>query len=269
MKKTIFEFTDYRIYLLEKLKSLPKHGYGVKVQLASHLNCQAAYVSQVLKGAAHLSLEQAEKTNSFFGHTKEEGHFFILLLSKERAGTESLKKYFQAQIEEALQKRLVLKNRFGVVNNLTEKDKLIYYSQWYYAAIHIAITVPELQTRESLSEHFGFPKSKISEILEFLCSCGLAIEENSRFKTGTARIHLGSDSPLISKNHISWRMRAVQSLEKDPDVDLHYSTVVSLSQKDVLKIKSDLVKKIEDIRAVVKESPEETLQCLVLDFFKV
>ena len=61
----------------------------------------------------------------------------------------------------------------------------------------------------------------------------------------------------------------MRSLEQQNDSDLHYSSVVSISHDDVLKIKADLIKQIENTKAVVKASPEEELCCFALDFFKV
>lgn len=43
--------------------------------------------------------------------------------------------------------------------------------------------------------------------------------------------------------------------------------MVSLSYEDVLKIKSSLVKEIDSFNGTVKDSKEETIYCLALDFF--
>jgi hypothetical protein len=75
---------------------------------------------------------------------------------------------------------------------------------------------------------------------------------------------------MISKHHINWRLQAIRSLErKDMDGVLHYSSVVTISKKDVIEIKSLLVKAIESSKAIVRDSKEEELHSLCLDFFKV
>lgn len=101
----------------------------------------------------------------------------------------------------------------------------------------------------------------------------LASSEGGGLQVGATRIHLGNDSSLISKHHTNWRIQAIRSLDREDrtqqNEDLHYSSVVSLSAADVLKIKAMLVETIESFNATVAPSKEELVQCLALDFFKV
>ncbi|OFZ78523.1 MAG: hypothetical protein A2583_05565 [Bdellovibrionales bacterium RIFOXYD1_FULL_53_11] len=266
---SIYEFTDYKKYINTRIKESPHRGHGMRLKLAGVLNCYSGYISQILNGNAHLSIEQADLANRFFGHTNEESDFFICLVQLERAGTVSLKKYFKNKIDQMMERQLNLKNRLKIKQHLTIEDQAVYYSAWYFAVIHIMVTVPQYQNREAMARTLGLPLKKVSEVLRFLASVGLVVEENGRYRIGTERIHLPADSPLVSKHHANWRQKAMQSLDRDPDSDLHYSSVVSLSARDIVKIKSMLVKSIEEIKSVVKESKEETVQCFSLDFFGV
>ena len=74
---------------------------------------------------------------------------------------------------------------------------------------------------------------------------------------------------MISKHHTNWRIKAIEVMDRARNTDLHFSTVVSLARDYVQKIKEQLVKNIEAARAVVKESKEEEVHCLALDFFKI
>lgn len=270
MKKDIFSYKDYKSYLEAYILSQPKGGRGIRIALAEYIGSPVSHVSQILNGKSHLSFEQAEGVNEFFGHTQEEAQFFFLLLQLGRAGTPALRKRLSFQIQQVLEKRLVLKDRLGI-KSLTKEDQMEFYSSWIYGATHVMLTIPEFQTKESISKYLGISLKRTSEILEFLISIGLAKQnQKGKFEVGLARIHLGSDSPLISKFHTNWRMKAVQSLDKD-DVseDLHYSSAVTVSESDFLKIKSLLVKHIEEIKAIIKDSPAEGVHCLSLDFFRL
>gem|GEM_PF-2516091 len=55
--------------------------------------------------------------------------------------------------------------------------------------------------RESISQHLGISSKWTSEVLDFLTSAGLAVKTAASYKIGTSRIHLGNESPLISKMH--------------------------------------------------------------------
>ncbi len=146
---------------------------------------------------------------------------------------------------------------------------MVFYSSWIYGAIHVMLTIPEFQTKEAIAKYLNLSLKKTAEILEFLVSIGLAKQSVSgRFEIGEARIHLGSDSPLISKFHTNWRMQAIRSLEKeDLKEDLHYSSAVTLSEEDFLKIKSLLVKHIEEIKAIIRDSSAEGVHCFSIDLF--
>jgi len=270
MKNSIFDYKDYKKYLNDLIASKPKGGRGIRSTLASAMGCQTAYITRVLNGSAHISLEQAQKANRFFSHSDDEADFFLLMVLNTRAGTVDLKKQISKHIDTVLQKRLILKDRLDVKRTLSRVDQATYYSAWYYGAIHMMLTVPRFQNKEVIAEKLNLRIKKVSEVLEFLTSVGLAVGTHGVYKVGTTRIHLENDSPMISKHHTNWRIRAIDSMDKkDEREDLHYSSVVSVSNDDIYKIKSIMIKAIEEIRAVVKESKEESVACYTMDFFDI
>lgn len=266
MNKSIFNFVHYKDYLHERCGASGTKR-GVKTALANALGCQSTYLSHVLHAHAHLSLEQAEKANEFFGHSEEEAAFFFLLLQKDRAGTATLSKYFQAQMDEILKRRLVLTKRLGEKLTLDRESQATYYSSWIYAAVHIALTIPSLRSRETLAAYLHLPLKKISETLDFLRSIGLAKGEGDHYEVGPSQIRLGNDSHNILKHYTNWRTQAIESLDRGPTVDFHYSGVVSLSHSDVAKIKNILLEAVRDSQKVVQDSREEELYALNCDFF--
>lgn len=271
MNKDIFEFKDYKAYLKALIAGKPGGGRGVRAAMAKSIGSTVSHISQVLSGDSHFTFEQAEGVNEFLAHSKDEAIFFLMLVQLARAGTPALRKRVGEQMGELLSKRLVLKERLGVKESLDERDQMTFCSSWIYGAVHVATSIPKLQTKEALSAQLGVSKKKIGEVLEFLMSVGLVVSaEGGKFKMGVARFHLSDDSPMIAKFHTNWRMQAIGSLDAEKTKeDLHYSSAVSLSDADVLHIKSTLVKTITEIKAVIKESKEEGVHCLSLDFFRL
>jgi uncharacterized protein (TIGR02147 family) len=269
LKTSVFEFTSYKAYLLAWIQSRPHQGRGERSRIAVTLRCQLAYVSQVLNGPAHFSFEQAEALNQLLNHTDDEADFFHLLVQLERAGTSALKSRIQRKIKKILNDRLILRNRLEFEETLSREDQAIYYSSWYYAGVHVAVAIPALQTREALVRALRLPVSRVTQILEFLVSRGLVEESKGRYSTGNTRIHLESDSPMIAKHHVNWRMQAVQAIEKESADELHYSSVITASEGDIPRIREVLVKAIEQIREIVKPSKDEALYCYSLDLFNL
>lgn len=51
--------------------------------------------------------------------------------------------------------------------------------------------------------------------------------------------------------------------------DLHYSSVVTLSTKDVTTVKERIVDAISEVKEIVRASKEERLHSFSVDFFEV
>jgi uncharacterized protein (TIGR02147 family) len=265
--KNIFAYAHYRPYLKARLEVTGARGH--KTQIAATMSVQPTYISQVLQENAHLSLEQAEAANLFFKHTAQESHFFMLLLQKDRAGTKTLREYFRKQLDEVLKSRMILTERLGNSQQLQEKDRSWYYSSWIPSTVHIATTLPTLRDVDAIAEALQLSSEKTLETLDRLESLGLVRKEGFKFLPGLQEIRLGNDSHHILKHHTNWRLKAMQSLELERIQELHYSGVVSLSKSDVNRIKDRLLEVIKDSIEIVRESKEEELFCLSLDFFSL
>lgn len=261
--RSIFDFRSYKDFLSE----VSRGERGSRSRLAEAMNCHSAYVSQVLNGNAHLSLEQGEQVSRFLGLNKEEAHFFLLLVQYDRAGTAPLKSYFDVQIKEAVKKQLILKDRLVFKRSLSREDQAIFYSSWYFGAVHVLVSVAGCNTERGIAKYLNLPVAKVSEILNFLLSVGLIEKEEGKYQIGTSHIHLEHDSPMIAKHHANWRMRAIQAFDEVNVNDLHYSSVITCSAEDSIKIKAALVRAIEEVRAIVRPSTDEGAFVYCLDFF--
>lgn len=265
MVKALYEYREYKAYLSDALQDL---GKGAKVRLAKACDCQPGYVSHVLNGTAHFSLEQAQKISEFLGHTKVHQSFFIFLVSKDRAGSADLKNFFETELTKIRESQLILKNRLQTRDALTVEQQAIFYSSWHYGAIHVGIMIPGCQTENGLSDYFQIPSKRVGDIVQYLEEINL-IRRNEKglLEITETQIHLSSDSPLISKHHTNWKMRSITSLDRVEKNDLHYSSVVTVSEGDVPKIRELMVQTIESIRGIVRTSKEESCYSYQFDLF--
>ena len=266
--KDVFDF-DYYKEFLNYLVGGPGKRTGKRQEMAKACDCNTAFVSQVLNGNGHLSLEQGQKIFKHFRLSKEEGHYFLLLIQRARAGTTELKRYFDEQLTEIQNRRLHLKERLKLESKITKEDQARYYSRWYYSSIHSLVSIPELQTKEKLAEYLGLPIATIAEGLTFLVESGLVTYENGRYTSGKLQIHLEKESYHIGKHHSNWRMRAIASLDRDTSEDIHYSAVLTCKKKGIEEIRQRLVSEIKGIVETVSQSPspDEEGCALVIDLF--
>ncbi len=269
----LFLNLDYRAYLKEWIAAQPKGGHGLVSALAKAARCQPAYFSRVLQGKAQLSPEQAFAIRKVLGHSDDQTRYFMLLVEYDRAGDADLKAYYQSRIEAEREARTNLQNRFKEAKTLSREHQVTYYGSAHYAAIHACISVPELQTIPGLEKFLALPRERIVEVLKFLTDCGLAVEEQGRWRVGLNRLHLGRDSDLIRNHHSNWRIEAMKSLDRGKGAqggeDLHYSAVVSLSREDAHRLKEHWIQALEQFNAVIAPSQEETVRAITLDFFSL
>ncbi len=268
MKKSIFEYNNYKNYLNQWIQSSLRKR-GERTRMAEALRCHTAYISQVLNGNADFSLEQGDILNNHLGHSSEESHFFLLLIQYSRSGTSSLKEYFKKQMHQILESRLILKNRVKADRTLSNEDQMLFYSSWHYGAIHILISIPHFQNREAIAKALNLPIEKVAEILTFLERIGLATNEGTVWKVGSTNVFLGSNSPMINRHHTNWRMKAISSLDIADPENMHFSAPISISKEDFIKVREIFVESINRAREIVRPSKDEVAACYCIDLFKL
>lgn len=264
----IWENTDYRDYLTQKLGPEGSRT-GLRKKLAAHIPVHTSFVSQVLKGRAEFSLEQAEAINAFFNHTDDEGEYFILLILKERAGSPSLKKRFNQKIQKMRDERLNIKGRLQVQDEISQKDRERFYSSSLYGAAHILTSIPGYQSIDDLANALKLSRQQMQTIVEFMLRIGVLKEENGQLEPGQHHVHLGNESELILKHHSNWRlhsMNALQVLDRD---DLHYSACLSLTHEDAFRVKESILQNLKSNVEIISKSKSEVAYVMNLDFYKL
>lgn len=262
----IWEWTDYRQYLFARLGAEGSRT-GQRKALADFIPVHTSFVSQVLKGRADFSLEQAEAINHFLKHTEDEGQYFILLLLMERAGSQALRQRFFRQIEEMRSQRLDIKSRLEAEGEISLKDREKFYSSAHYGAIHVLTSIPGLQTVQALAEVLRLDQNQVQEMVDFLLELGVLQLEKGFLKPGSHHVHLGTETELVLKHHSNWRLHTLQRLQFLNKEDLHYSACVSLSKADAFKVKEALLQCLKEQVQTISSSQEEVAYVLSFDFY--
>ncbi len=262
----IFEYNNYKQCFIDWVQSQPRKGYGVYSRIAEHLGTNSVVVSQVFKSDRDLSMEQAAKLSRFMNLDLLETDYLLLLVQRDRAGAHELKQILTRQLNEIRARGQAIKNRIQH-EQLTDADKSIFYSSWYFIATWLAATLPEFSSMKSLSQHFRVPEHVLAEALRFLLEKGLLVKNGNRFEFGTNVIHVPHDSPFAIKHHMNWRMKALRAMDQKNDVNLHYSASMVMSEELQRKIREEIVQFIQAQTKNVAASESEKLVCLNIDFF--
>jgi uncharacterized protein (TIGR02147 family) len=267
MKISVFEYNSCSKYL-DAVLNRP-NARGQKAELARSLSCQMSYISQILKGEINLSLEHALGVSQFLSHSEAERDYFMLILLRERSGTTDLKGYFDQQIAHSKKRRQAVRDAIGVNEEISETDQAIYYSGWWYSAIHVATLLPQVKTRDDIVNLLGISTEVVERTLDFLISRGLVFEKQGQLQNGKSRVHLGTHSALLPRHHANWRTKAIEVQERIHPKNLHFSGVIAISKKDGDKITAKIMEMLKEIEELIKPSKEERLYVLGVDFFKL
>nr|BFD69083.1 hypothetical protein HAGR004_41050 [Bdellovibrio sp. HAGR004] len=269
MNLSVFDFKAYKDFINKWIQEQPKGGHGVKSLIAHHAQCNPAYVTLVLNGDAHFSLEQVEKLKGLLGLTHNDFDFFFLLVERDRAGTQSLRKYLTEKIEKILTERRQLKNRVKSQAPLSIEIQTKYFSSWVYSAIHTALTIPRMQDPRVIANQLKLEETTVREVIRYFIEVGIVVATKKGYEPGEVRIHLPHDSEHIFRHHANWRLQAMKAFDHKKEANLHYSSVMSISQDDFQEIREILLKAIENTKLKIRDSKEETLASIGVDFFKV
>ena len=262
----ILDFSDYREFVKETVRSMPKSGRGEFIQIAKHLGIHTSTLSQVLSGVKQFTLDQACALADYFGLSDFETQYLLLLVNFERAGTPRLKSTLKKQMEQIKLSSKELSVIIPGKRTLSEEEKAVFYSNWFYPGIWAVTSIPGYQTREAISQYFKLPIKIVNRVVSFLVLTGLCNEEKFLLSPGTTYIHLESDSPFIGRHHASWRQKAIERHPLLSDSEIAYSSPMSLSREDAEKVRKQIVELVSQINKIRDPSPCEALYFLNIDW---
>jgi uncharacterized protein (TIGR02147 family) len=268
MSVLAYTFSDYREFLRQRIALEPRN-QGVKQRLAEAMRIQPAYLSQVLKNERHLSVEQLIPSVEFFGLPQDEGEYLVCLLDHNRCSNPASRQFLERTLADRRARFAEIQTRVKIKNELSEKDKATYYSSFIYGAVHMAVTVPRLRSVRAIARHLSQPEERVRAAVNFLTEAGLVVAGKAGLGPGTIQMFVPKNSPFVLANHRNWRERALTSAELRREEDYHFTAAFSVSKEDAEILRLQIAKLTEEMVSRIKDSPEEELKAICLDFFSV
>lgn len=181
-----------------------------------------------------------------------------------------MKKYIKDKLKKIKLDQENFKKRYDVqLPQQISEHESTYYSVWYYNAIHMLATIPAFQTVDRIANHLKLENDLVEEVLNKLKEFELIDKKNNKWVATNKNIHLDKKSLFNKLNHTHWRNKANEASFLNLSDNIHYSSLYTLSSKDVEKIREVLFESIDRTRDIVIPSKEEELVCLNIDFFKL
>lgn len=266
----IFQHTDY-INVLKEFLSHNKGQMGIKTELANASGCKLSYLSHVLSGDAHFTMDHAYGASQFMKLKQAEQNFFLLLVQNARSSSREYKNYLCDRIKQLKSENFKVEKIIKSDQTLSQTDYETYASNWLYQAVHIYLTIPQFQRFEKLREKLSIPSEYLREILNDLSRMNLVIfeKQNECWRPILKNMHAPITSPITIHRHMQWKMCAIQNMQRKKSESVHYSSTFSLSKSDFDKIKYALLEFIRSSREQALSSPEEIVSHVDISFFEV
>lgn len=265
----VFHFTDYKEYVLKKISSLPHKGKGELTKISAKLKIHTTVLSQIFRGPRELTPEQACMLGKYFELNDLESEYFYCLVQHHRAGTEEARKMAQRQLKRLRTLTDQAENRLAEGVYLSEQERAVFYSHWYYSAARLMTFLPHLQTKlaEAVSQFCHIPQDTAQQVIHFLISTGLCKEEGKRIVPGPAMTLVEAGSPYVVEHHINWRLRAIERMRIKTPEEINFTMPMVISEADRKRTREVLLDLMSQAKNMVKDSPPEKLCCLNIDWF--
>ena len=268
----IFEFSDYRAYLVSRVGGQGSRT-GVRQQMAKFLRVHSTFVSHVLGGKADFSAEQIEDLNEFLGHTAAEADFMHILVAYERAGSQKLKQRLLKQLKSFVESQNALSKQIKG-EDISDDLSRTYYSKIVYPLVHMAAPLQKYQNQPvELALATQSTPGQIREALEFLVKTGLLTKhqegERTLYRLGKQHVHIPRGASWFKDNHINYRLFALHQFSRSEDSDLHFSSAFTATLDDFEKIKEIQKKALKKQSEIISASKEEDLFIFNFDLLKV
>lgn len=269
VKKGVFEYADFYDFLENEIEKISRLKRGEKKKIAEELNIPPSLLSQIFSGARKLSTDQVFLLCEYIGYSTIEREYIFNLFHLSTVTNKKLKEAMKKKGDEIKRTSLNISERIEKDRVLSEKEKSILYSSWFYIAIWAYVSIGEGKTVEDISEHFNLPQKKVREVLEFLTETQICKMEKGLYTHHLNRTHIEKSSPHFRQHHNNWRIRSIQKLDLQHPQDLNFTAPLSLSKKDFDKIREELMSLIQSVYKTVKETEPENIYCMNIDFFSI
>lgn len=261
---------SHSVEFINKKRSENSVVRGYQGQMAKAAGTHGSYLSRVLGREVQLTPDQAAGLCEFWGLNTDEGEYFLTLVNLERAGTLRLQTLLRRRLDELKAKHQRLSEKLDVKSAppTGTPDLVIYYSNWHYMAIHVALTIPDLRTPASLAKHLKLPLAFVGSTLATLEGLGLARRNSENRWTPIDRdLHRDCSETFASTQQASWRVQTAARMHAQRERALHYTAVHSVSRRDFEMIRAKFVEQIVITRRAMMASAEEELVCFCLDWY--
>jgi uncharacterized protein (TIGR02147 family) len=251
MKKSIYEYSDYREYMKDYYSAMKERNQSLSYRaLAQKANMSSpSLFKMVMDGERNLSKATLVKAYLAFDLEGPEAEYFENLVFFNQAKTVDEKNYFFD--------KLVLVQKKSK-NQVISLDRYDFFSEWYHPVVREYVTQSHFQgdlTKMSLEIDPKITEKEIKDSIQLLLKLGFIVKSGKTYKQSEPSITSGPSIKNIRIIQFQIKMLQIvrRSFDSTPaELRLNSTTIFGISQKTY----EQFVVKSRQFRAQLQELAE-------------
>ena len=267
---SFFQSRDYRTVLSERIRDWKSHASQRTLsRLADAIGVQVSYLSNSLKGRAHLSSDQVYAICNELGCSAIETEYALLLLERERSSHSKRREELDAKIE------AIQRDELSTVKSLKAKPPELsawnlerYYLDPFVQLIHIYIRMTGPISAAQLTLDFGLTPEHTGKVLETLESIGDVTRTKDRFVSINPGRHLPKKSPVAGPHLLLMRIKSLDQLQRLTDDEKYsFSATIATTRETRDQLELLFIEFLKKAEALVGSAESESLYQINFDLF--
>jgi uncharacterized protein (TIGR02147 family) len=259
IKKSLFQFKDYRDFLKEYIKLLPDK--GAKSTLSTILGCKPSYLSKILAKNAHLSIDHAGNLAEHLNFDDEATEYFLYLVLSLKSNVKSLKTFMSNRMNKINDIHNQIDD--SLIGTSTEGSTANYLAgRWYRSVIYDLLSMKELEgSAIKISKKLRLPESLINEVLGELKLLGLisgSSETGFAIDNSIPHLNVFPSSSVQNSMLMQFRNLASMRIVEMEKTDIFFTGVYTLDSESIKKVRLLVRDYIEGVSVINDNSSKES-----------
>ncbi len=271
----IYDYTDYKIIIKERLKDLKKSKAKFSLQyLSEALAIQYTFLSKVMNSESHQLNEDQIFIVGYALEFLDDEVDYLLLLRSHQATPNKIRKGFLFQKISAVQKRHSLSLNTAKTAPSEFADDMRYLMDYQALVVHAALSIKSIQKNpQILGSLMGLDQARVKEILILLDRMGRIeydLKSGEVKKLLNTRTHFGKDHPLTRTHQLVMKtslnqLSFTKSEEKKENLFITFTT----DPTGFEKIKKQIKIFTSEVQKITFDHKHSGVYQMNLDFLEV
>lgn len=268
---SVYEYLDYRKMLAEKALERKKTQNGwTLLRLAERAGLHAPFLTNVLKGRAHLNGDQLYSVLKTLDCGSDEITYGLLLLEWERSDLPERRQLLKERIEGSRQERLKTTRHIEAkAVDASPEEATRYYINPELQLVHAFLGVEKYaRDPRRIAESLNIDPGRIEGLIEELVQLGYAKRGSAGLEKNRRVQHLPKESPLCAPQQMLLRYRSLQHQQLLSESSRYNFAVIFTGDETVReKIQLEFLKFLKEAEKLVKAAPSEGVYQMHFDLF--